>query len=451
MSPLDLPPDWKIATGLESTSDPRTYFAANVAALVEGPVFAGYFSDWKFAIDGVPHRVVYWRSPGATPFDTTAFVRGIRGVAEQAVAMFGRPPWREYTFIFQDAAYGGLEHPNSVTLGAPGSDLARDPNAYLPETAHEFFHAWNLMRIRPIEYRTVDYNVQPPTSGLWFSEGLTIFYADLLMRRAGVSLSDSTRLQHLQNILTRYVANPGNSRFSAERVSRVAYNAEPDALGDYSVSTHLQGEVIGAMLDLIVRDATDGRRTMDDVMRLLFARSEAGQGFVGTDIERAVEDVCTCDVTPFFDAHVRGGTSIDFDRYLRPFGFRATVSDVPANDGSGAPSVDTGVWGYFRASDQTLRLRVSNPDNAWGRAGLHTGDELVSINGVRVASWPELRAILGGVKIGDTLTFEVAREGKRTRIPVVAERLVQKEMHIVPLPNTPPRAARLAAGWQQGR
>ncbi|MGH9203611.1 MAG: hypothetical protein ACRD2A_20490, partial [Vicinamibacterales bacterium] len=215
---VDVPRSWEIATGLTPTSDRRTFFAPTFDVLVEGPIFAGRFMGWRFAIDGVPHRVVYWPSSGAVPFDTAAFVDGVRRMTEQAVVLFGRPPWREYTFIFQDSAWGGLEHANSVTLGASSEALARDPLSALPETAHEFIHAWNLMRIRPAEYRTVDYRVQPPTSGLWFSEGLTIFYADLTLRRAGLKTYDSTRIAHTEGLLTRYLANPGHARFSAERV-----------------------------------------------------------------------------------------------------------------------------------------------------------------------------------------------------------------------------------------
>ena len=111
--------------------------------------------------------------------------------------------------MFRDAAYGGLEHANSVTLGVRSDALAKDPDEHLPETAHEFFHAWNLMRIRPAEYQSVTWKEQPPTSGLWFSEGLTIFYADLLLRRAGLPVEDSTRIAHLEAIMEDVARQPG--------------------------------------------------------------------------------------------------------------------------------------------------------------------------------------------------------------------------------------------------
>src|SRR3989454_11912025 len=311
----------------------------------------------------------------------------------QTFALFGRAPYREYTFQFEDGAFGGgLEHRNSVTLGAQSADLARDPNAVIPETAHEFFHTWILMASRPVEYHDIDYRTQPPVSSLWFSEGLTMFYADLLLRRAGIPLRDSTRTAHLERLITSYLANPAYARFSAESISRVAYNVEPGELGDYSASTHLQGELIGTMLDLTIRDATQGQRSMDDVMRLLFDRSSppdalsrrdrgyVGEGIDGRIVEQAVESVCGCDVTPFFDAHVRHAAVIDFDRYFGLIGLRTRVSWGPAVS-NGVPDRDLRMYGFEPASpDSGLRLVVTNPASIWGRAGLHSRDRLGSLD-----------------------------------------------------------------------
>ncbi len=449
---LTLPSSWEIATGLTPTSDPRTFFAPTFDALVEGPIFAGRFKSWRFAIDAVPHRIVYWPAPNAAPFDTTRFVDGVRRMSEQAVALFGRPPWREYTFIFQDNAWGGLEHANSVTLGASSAALARDPLASLPEAAHEFFHAWNLMRIRPAEYRTVDYRVQPPTSSLWFSEGLTIFYADLTMRRAGLPPSDTTRTQHLTNLIARYLAMPGLARYSAERVSQVAYNAEAGALGDYGASTHLQGEVIGAMLDLIIRDATDGRRSMDDVMRLMLERFGGTQGFVGRDVERAVEDVCGCDVTRFFDAHVRSGSAIAFDRYLANLGLRARVEWIPAvSQSTNEAIVDLRLYAADVPAGQLARLVLTHPESPWARAGLHTGDRIVSVNGAPARTWLELRGILQRIRIGDTTRMEVERAGKHLTVNVVAAQQIRPLVRLEEIAGATAKATRLREAWRQGR
>jgi predicted metalloprotease with PDZ domain len=403
---LELPRSWRVATALEPTRDPRQFLARNAAALMEAPILAGPLREWRFTERGVPHRVVYWPLPDATPFDTSAFVSGIQRLVHQTFALFGRAPYREYTFLFQDGAYGGLEHPSSVTLGARSENLARDPNERLAETAHEFFHTWNLMAIKPAEYRDIDYRTQPPVSSLWFSEGVTLYYADLLLRRAGIPLSDSTRLAHLERVLARYAANPAYDRFSAEAISRVAYNAEPSALGDYTASTHLQGEVLATMLDFIVREATGGSRTLDDVMRALFARSESR--IDGRVIEQTVERVCSCDVTPFFDAHVRGAQPLDFHRYLGLAGLRATTRWSPAVS-NGEPERDLRIFGW-EPGDGGVRLVISNPASIWGRAGLHSRDRLISVNGERIATWPGLRSALQRLRLGDTVRIAVERD-----------------------------------------
>jgi len=191
---LELPASWTIATGLPSsfpqqpggrwsqgarigTNGPfvRMFTAQDAATLMDSPMLVGQLREWRFVESGVPHRIVYWPLPNATPFDTSAFVSSIQGLVHQAFGLFGRAPYREYTFMFEDGAYGGgLEHRNSVTLGAQSAELARNPNAFIQETAHEFVHTWNLMAIRPNEYHDIDYRTQPPVSSLWFSEGLDV-------------------------------------------------------------------------------------------------------------------------------------------------------------------------------------------------------------------------------------------------------------------------------------
>jgi predicted metalloprotease with PDZ domain len=445
------PSSWRIATGLVPTSDPTTFMAPTTAVLVESPIFVGKFSDWKFDVDGVPHRVVYWRSPApqGQPFDSVEFVRSIKAYVEQAVVLFGRAPWREYTFIFQDNAYGGLEHANSVTLGAPSSALASDAQAMISETAHEFFHAWNLMRIRPGEYRTVDYKPQPPTTSLWFSEGLTIFYADLLSRRAGLHAEGATRLEHLEELLSRYVGNPASSALSAEKVSSVEYNSSPDALGDFSGSTHLQGEVYGNLLDMIIRSRTNGMRSMDDVMRLMLARFSGDRGFTGRDVEAAVEEVCSCDVTPFFDAHIRAASPVDFNSVLSEMGLRVSIVDTIAVNENGTPVPDLNIWGW--QDHEKMRLRISHPQTIWGRAGVHTGDELVSINGVMPKTWPELRSVIRQAKVGDTTKIVLKHNGVQKNIAVKVTPLQLRRARIKLLPAQTPQMQKLFREWSNSK
>ena len=440
---LELPPSWTIATGLAPTRDPHTFTAAHAAVLMDSPILVGRLRQWRFLEGGVPHRVVYWPLPNSIPFDTIAFVSGIQRMVHQTLALFGRAPYREYTFQFEDGAYsGGLEHRNSVTLGASSAELARDPNAVIQETAHEFVHTWNLMAIRPVEYHDIDYRTQPPVSSLWFSEGLTMFYADLLLRRAGIPLRDSTRTAHLERLIGSYLANPAYARFSAESISRVAYNVQPGELGDYSASTHLQGELIGTVVDIMIRNSTHGQRSMDDVMRLLFSRQDVR--IDGRVIEHAVESVCNCDVTPFFDAHVRHGAAIDFDRYIGLLGLTMRETRGPAMY-NGEPERDLRIYGYEPPSpDSGLRLVISNPSSIWGRAGLHSRDRLAGINGTPVRTWSELRAKVQALRLGDTVRVQVQRPSGPFEATVIVAGFERPTVRIERLPNATVAQRRLA-------
>lgn len=444
---FELPAGWEIATGLTPTSDPFTFFAPSVGVLVDSPALVGRFSTWRFAVDGVPHRLVYWRAPDAAPVDAVALTSRVERIVTEAVRLFGRAPYREYSFLIQDGAVGALEHANSLTIGVPSATLAKDSTGPLGEIAHEYFHTWNLIRIRPAEDRGVSYRPAPPIAGLWFSEGVTMYYADLLLRRAGLPAADSTRAAHLARLIERYLTSPGNGRLSAEQVSRSAHSADPRALGDYDASTHLQGELIAAMLDLTIRDATAGRRSLDDVMRLMLERFSGVRGFTGRDVQQAVETVCRCPVARFFEAHVRRGGPIPFDRYLALAGLRTRVTWTPAQDPEGRPAADT----WIRAADRTdgggPALRLHDPASAWGRAGLHSGDRLVALDGRPIASWSELRAALGRLRIGDTVLVDVRRGTAPVRATVVVTGYRQPVVRLDTIPGATPAAKALRERW----
>ncbi|MEP6691509.1 MAG: PDZ domain-containing protein [Gemmatimonadaceae bacterium] len=414
---LDIPASWDVATGLELTSDPRTFYAPSADVLIDSPVLVGRLRNWRFIVDGVPHRIAYWPRPDAVPFDTARFVGGVERIVRQAVGLFGRAPYRDYTFLFQDAAWGALEHANSVTLGAPSDELDKAPLGYFEEIAHEYFHSWNLVRIRPEGRGALVYKQGGQTRGLWVSEGFSMYYADVLLRRAGIPLADTTRITHLQGLMERYFFSAGAHAVSPERVSLAEYGSAPGALGDYVGSPHLQGELIGTVLDLAIRDATHDTRSLDDVMRTMLDRFSGERGFVTSDVEHVVADVCGCDMHPFFEAHVRGAFPLDFDRYLAMVGLRARVTWSPMLGDDQLPARDLRLRGWEEAG--VFRLQLTNPASVWGKAGLHTGDRLTSVNGGPIGTWPALRALLGKLKIGDTVRVEVARATGAYRTTVV--------------------------------
>jgi predicted metalloprotease with PDZ domain len=457
---FDLPAEWEIATALQPTADQggggRVFRAADAETLVESPALVGRLRSWRFVAGGVPHRVVYWPRPDAAPFDTATFVRNLAGLAGQAIALFGGTPYREYTFLFQDGASGALEHPASVTLGAPSEQLAADPGPLLMETAHEFVHTWNLMHLRPAERGGLDWRPARPTRVLWWSEGATMFYADLLLRRAGIPTSDSTRAAHLAGLIARYLGSAGNRHIPPERSSLVAYGAPPGSLGDYSPSVHLQGELLAALLDLMVRDGSGGRRSLDDAMRTLIARhgGARGGGFTGRDVEQAVAGACGCDVRPFFDDHVRAARPIDFDRWLALAGLRARVTWAPALDREGRPAVDLRVSAWQPEDggrEAPLSLIITDSASAWGRSGLHTGDRLLSWNGAPLADWAAFRRAREAVRSGDTVRVEVARPTGVWRTSVAVTGYERPVVRLEELPDATARQRAVRDAWASAR
>ncbi|HJQ12815.1 MAG TPA: hypothetical protein VJ840_17425, partial [Gemmatimonadaceae bacterium] len=215
-----VPENWQIRSGLSCTFTriaPGTRDCAGNSStgpitatmLLDSPILLGDLHTWSFQVQRVPHDVVYWALPNTTKFDTTAFVDALKRYTEQTFALFGTSPYRHYTFLFEDGAYGGLEHRNSVNIGAQSSDLARDPHALMGEIAHEFFHTWNLMALNPRGILLATANPPLHTSELWWSEGMTMYYAETLQRRAGIPEDGKTRMRALQDQIDIFHGNVG--------------------------------------------------------------------------------------------------------------------------------------------------------------------------------------------------------------------------------------------------
>lgn len=449
---LELPAGWEVATGLTATTDGMRWFAPTANVLVDSPILVGRFSSWSFIAGDVPHRIAWWPSPNATPFDTVAFVNAVAGIAREAIALFGRAPYRDFTYIVQDDAYGGLEHANSATFGVQSRTLAEGMAEDLADISHEYFHTWNLVRIRPAErVGSITPTQTGQSRGLWFSEGMTILYADLLARRAHLPVTDSTRARHLEHLLTRYYSSAGDTSVGPERTSFAEYGGSPGMLGDVSPSPHTQGEVLGTMLDLVIRERTGDRRTLDDVMRLMMRRFSGDSGFTGRGVERVATEVCGCSARSFFDKHVRAGNRVDADRYLRAIGYRARLTRVPARNREGQVAPDMRIYSWQESPEDSLRLLLTDPNGIWVRAGLHTNDRLLSVNGVAIATPRALRNAVAPLQIGDTAQVTVMRGGRRivAVVPIAGYTRVEATLEDLPDITAAQRARR--ARWAAGR
>jgi predicted metalloprotease with PDZ domain len=451
---FDIPDHWEIASSLnhsrgEEIVGTRRYWPpleGTTQDLLDSPILLGAFRTSSFALQGVSHAVFYWSLPNATPFDTTEFVDGIRKVAEQAVDVFGKPPYERYLFLLEDGAWGALEHANSVTIGMPSRDLARDPRAYLTELAHEFFHTWNLVRLYPEGRGTLSERPPEHSTGLWLGEGITMYYAEALTRRAGFPERGLSRADLLAEELESYYSSPGNMLVSPEVASSRAVDTT-GINGDYEPNYYVQGRLIGTALDLMIADSTSGRRGLDDVMRALYSDFAMKQGFTTADVERSASRICGCNLRGFFDQHVRNPGQLDFNDYLRSIGYRVTVDTIPATDSVGARQPDLRIWANPPRNGGRMRVMISNPSSVWGKSGLHTGMEMVAFNGAQIDSFPDFRRALRNVKLGDVVPVDIVHGDKRSRVLVTVTGYDRPRVRITDAPNLTPAQLKRRRLW----
>ena len=415
---VDVPAGWQVVTGLTPTSEPRNYFASSVDVLLDSPVLTGPSTSLhvsRFDVDGAPHRVAYWRSLATVPFDTSRFVHTTAVAVRAARQVMGELPYREYAFLYVDGAGGGLEHLNSTTIGIAAARLARDPAAAASVTAHEFFHLWNVKRLRPRELGPFDYARAMRTPSLWWSEGVTDYFAGELTRRSGLRDS-AAAVREFETAIGDYLNNPGSGRVSPERSSLTAWDP-PAVNGGYAISYYLQGKLLGELLELRLRSASGGRRGMDDMMRSLYDRFSGPVGFTPADLEATATAVCGCNMTPFFAAYVHAARPIDWAPRLAVAGWQLDTARVEATDSAGQPRPDlrvsvvpfAGIGSAGGVAGGRPRLAAPVLTGAWYRAGLRGGDLVVSVNDTPVNDAAAFTRAVAGVKIDDSVAVDVLR------------------------------------------
>jgi predicted metalloprotease with PDZ domain len=450
---LDIPETWDIGASLHgsvsSIGNAKNQYslAGDATTVLDSPILLGALRNWTFTVQGVPHRIVYWPLPKATPFDTTEFVSSIERFARQAFALFGKAPYTSYTFLIEDGAWGGLEHVASVSIGAQSSDLAKDPRSAMGEIAHEYFHTWNLVALNPRGLPSASADPPTHTRELWWSEGGTMYYAETLQRRAGIPEDGHTRLQDLEEEIDRFYGNAGNAYLSPERGSWASIDPPDLSTGDYLSNYYTQGRLIAHALDIIIADSTGGRRGIDDVMRLMYDRFAKKSAFAGADIEQAASTVCNCNMRTFFDDHVRGAKPIDFSPLLAPLGLRVVLTTEPVADSTGVRYPDLRITAYTPPAGGRLRVRIMDPRTVWTGAGLHTGMEWTSLNRIPIDSFPDFRRAIRSIKLGDVVPAEVVRNGVSQQISVRVTGYDRTRARIVEIPNATPAQLERRRVW----
>ena len=427
---VDVPRAWDVATALERVGAPEpagetvrhTFSAPDYDTLVDSPVETGLIRKVTFEALGRPHEISIW---GRGNEDTARLAADVKKIVEAGAAVFGgEVPYSRYVFILHLAAGagGGLEHASSTVIGASPFAFAKKESyrGVLALVAHEYFHAWLVKRIRPEPLGPFDYENENYTRMLWLMEGGTDYYADVLVRRAGLMTEDDFYKELAKQIRT-VQQTPGRRHMSLEEASFDAwieyYRRTEHSVND-QISYYTKGYVVLAMLDLEIQGRTKGARSLDDVLRHLWATyGRTGRGVPEGAVQAAVEAAAGSSFQEFFDRYVRGTAEIDYDAFLVHAG-RRLVAEVPKDD-SRVEAERRGAWLGANVADsggRTTVTEVLEDSPAW-RAGVNASDELLAVDGARVTA-ATLGDRLADRAPGDAVTLTVFRRDTLREIRV---------------------------------
>jgi predicted metalloprotease with PDZ domain len=339
---INAPSGWRIINAASRGTDQREWQFPNYDILIDTPTeIAPDFTVDEFKLDGKTYRVMV-HSFGEEKGRRAELVERIERLVRSETAMMGTPDYDSYTFLMHfdpTAPRGdGMEHLAStqiITTRALGDKDALE--AAVDTASHEFFHVWNVKRLRPVELGPWDFTRPLNTRSLWIAEGLTNYYGHLMQRRAGI-WSDAQLERELGQAIAVVENAPGSRLMSAEEASLIApfidrgQSAQQTNLRETSISYYNKGEVVGIVLDLLIRGRTRGRASLDDVMRRMYEefylRSPQttyylrGRGYTGADFERAASQVAGTDLSDFFARHVGGVEPLPYDEALAYVGLK---------------------------------------------------------------------------------------------------------------------------------
>jgi predicted metalloprotease with PDZ domain len=412
---LELPAAWAAsATALAPAPGgaPHHYVAADFDELVDSPIVAGNPSTYRFEVAGTPHELVNVGEAGVWDGPTSA--RDVEAIVRATTAFWGVVPYERYVFLNMiTEAGGGLEHKNSTLLMTSRwrTRTRRDYLGWLALVAHEFFHAWNVKRLRPAALGPFDYENEVYTEDLWISEGFTDYYGDLLVRRAGLS-TDEEYLKELSALVRALQTTPGRLVQPASLASFDAWIRQyrPDENSpNVSISYYTKGAVVAFLLDAHIRRATSGARSLDDVMRLAYRRHAGARGFASQEFRQTASEVAGADLSAWFAHAVDGTGELDYRDALDWFGLRFKGPDDKGREAK--------AWLGAGTKNDAGRLVVTEVRRGTPahEAGLNVDDEILAIDEFRVRA-DQLEARLEKYRPGDRVSLLVARRDQLRRI-----------------------------------
>jgi predicted metalloprotease with PDZ domain len=421
--------DWKVATAMERVAGDSwgfgTFRAADYDELIDHPFELGTFEQVRFWACGVPHDIVL---TGRHRCDTERLMKDLTVICEHQIRFFGEPaPVARYVFLVMVVGdgYGGLEHRASTALICKRADLPQPGvsevtsgyRQFLGLCSHEYFHTWNVKRIKPSVYVPYDLTTESHTTLLWAFEGITSYYDDLLLLRSGL-ITTVDWLELLGRTITRVRSGSGRSKQSLSDSSFDAWTKfylrnenTPNAV----VSYYAKGALVALALDLEIRRVSQNTRSLDDVMKRLWQRAGDGRGVGEAEVEQVACEVAGCDLTSFFDDAIRGTEDLALEPLLEQMGvtlsFRASRGGKDLGGTKAKPSKGLTHPGDIGVSAVThklgAKLKTVHDGGAAQQAGLSAGDVVVAVDGLRVQG--DFIQWLRSRPAGDEVTMHVFR------------------------------------------
>lgn len=461
--------EWEMATALSPAgAKPWSfgrYRADNYDELIDHPVEMGAFSRIGFKACGVPHELVI---AGRQHADLKRLKQDIKKICEVQIRFFGEPaPFERYVFLTLAVGegYGGLEHRASTALICARDDLplAHETGMkpgyrqFLGLVSHEYFHTWNVKRIKPAAFAPYALDREGYTRLLWAFEGITSYYDDLFLLRAGL-ISQQEYLDLLAQAMTSVQRTPGRQMQTLEEASLdawIKYYRQDENSPNSLVSYYVKGSLAALCLDLTIRQKSAGAKSLDDVMLALWQRfgrdfETRGCGIEESEWEGVACEVAGVDLTEFFDQALRSVDELPLADLLAQFGVQSQLRVAAGGSDKGGwqasspkPAVTLGV--RTAAEGGLIKLTHVLQDGAAQTAGLSAGDLLVALDGLRITA-TNLDTLLANRPAGKKRTLLAFRRDELLDFEIVPQ-LAEADTWGLQLDEANPEAVGARQAW----
>ena len=456
---LDLPEQWTAAISSLPRSKQR-FVARNYDILVDNPIVAGSPTIAEFVVAGVKHNLVHIGDTRA--WDLRQAVNDVSTLVTRQYLFWGNFPTQQpYTFInLVVEGRGGLEHQHSTVLMTSRYQMRRreDYLKWLSLVSHEYFHRWNVKRLRPAGLAPIDYEAEQYTDGLWVAEGITSYYSKLMLTRSGL-MTPAEFFESLAKQIRQLALTPGQRIRSVEQASRDAwikhYRPDENSINS-TVSYYNKGALLGFLLDAWIREASADENSLDDLMRQALQQfgGERG-GFTASNIRDLASQAASVDMNPWFDQFVSGTEPLEYNQALEWYGLELDRTANAKDEGSSSALFKDPPRASIGAKVEAFEGRLLVTEAPRGSAafvgGLNVDDEILAIDQVRVLEdqW-ELR--FAQLRVGQQIELLIARRGTIMSLDLTLELEVEDEWLIgqqddISEPQLDRLAQWLGPGW----